>query len=147
MFENAKQIGKDISKYDGSWLLRKEITLEEAPSSATLNIIMLGYGVATINGRLVTDDVLTTPATAFDKKVYYNSYDVTDKLTIGENVLGAFIGNGLYNDTAVAWDFQFAPWRHHPKMIAQLDIEFENGEKPSLISTEKFIASIKATMK
>ncbi len=108
---------------------------------------MLGYGVATINGRLVTDDVLTTPATAFDKKVYYNSYDVTDKLTIGENVLGAFIGNGLYNDTAVAWDFQFAPWRHHPKMIAQLDIEFENGEKPSLISTEKFIASIKATMK
>ena len=33
----------------------------------------------------------------YDKSVYYNTYDVTEQLQDGENVVGILLGNGFYN--------------------------------------------------
>lgn len=93
-----------------------------------------GYGVATVNGKPVTEDVLTTPLTRFDATVQYNTYNVAPLLREGDNALGVMLGNGWYNDTAATWDYEKAPWRHHPKLLAQLDLEYENGERETLVS-------------
>ena len=48
----------------------------------------------------------------------YLTYDVTDKLETGENVISVVLGNGWYNCFAEdPWNTRAASWRHWPKMI------------------------------
>ena len=115
-------------------LFRREFTLSEDPVRAELSVCGLGYGVFTINGKNVTEDVLTTPFTRFDKTVLYCTYDVTKLLKKGRNAAGAMLGNGWYNDIGAVWDFDRAPWRDYPKMIYSLSAELKNGETATIVS-------------
>ena len=80
MFRNAKWISKKIEENglytvkeqnDVSILLRKVFTIQKEVKSAVLNIFALGRGVYTLNGKKVTEDVLCTPYTAYDKRIIY----------------------------------------------------------------------------
>ena len=56
---------------------------------AFLSICGLGYFESSINGKKTGDDVLSPAFTEFSKTDMYLTYDVTDKLTTGENVISA----------------------------------------------------------
>lgn len=112
---------------DGSILLRKVFNISLPIKTISVDVVGLGYGEFTVNGIKITDDVLTTPFTAFDKRVIYQTYDITDYVQVGKNVFGAFVGNGWYNDTASTWDFHKAAWRANPKLAAKITIEYMNG--------------------
>lgn len=137
MFEQAKWIANP--KVDtASPLFRHDFTVKEGLSSATLSFVGLGYGIAFLNGRPVTEDVLTTPLTKFDSTVLYNAYNVKKLLKTGKNAIGCMLGNGWYNDIAAVWDFEKASWRHHPKMILQLDLAYEDGTSERICSNSKW---------
>ena len=133
MFESAKWIAAPQTDQP-SPLFRLAFPVKPGLTSASLSLCALGYGVATVNGQPVTEDVLTTPLTRFDATVQYNTYNVAPLLQKGDNALGVMLGNGWYNDTAATWDYEKAPWRHHPKLLAQLDLEYEGGERETLVS-------------
>lgn len=45
------------------------------------------------------------------------------------------VGHGWYDMRSIAtWNFDRAPWRDFPRMIARLDIVYEDGEKESIVS-------------
>lgn len=134
MFEKAKWISKGTKRDDGSRLFRKSITVEKAVKKAVMHTVALGYGEYTINGRNITDEVLSTPFTKFDSRTLYLTYEVTDFLIQGENVIGVFAGNGWYNDVGKTWHYQAATWRNNIKMIMQLDIEYTDGTSDCIIS-------------
>lgn len=62
-----------------------------------LRICSLGYYVVKINGRLISNDVLNNEWTYFSKCKYYDEYNVTDLIHIGENDIEVELGNGMYN--------------------------------------------------
>ena len=119
-------------KLNGSILFRKEFMISEKVRYAKLSICALGLGVYSINGKAVTEDVLCTPFTHYDKRVIYQVYDVTDLLRTGKNVIGVHAGNGFYNDNRILWNDAFAPWRDNPKLAVMLEIELESGKKEVL---------------
>lgn len=131
MFEKARWIKGELGiGTESATMLRNNISLKDNVRAAKMFVLGLGYGIYYINGREVTDDVLTTPITAYDKTVLYNQYDVTDKLKKGENCLGAVLGNGWYNQQIVtAWHFEDVAWRYVPSLIMQIEVEYKNGEK------------------
>ena len=133
MFESAKWIAAPDTQ-QASPLFRRAFTVEPGLQSASLSLCALGYGVATVNGKPVTEDVLTTPLTKFDATLLYNTYDVTPLLTEGQNALGVMLGNGWYNDVAATWDYEKAPWRHHPKLLAQLDLFYQDGSQETVVT-------------
>ena len=92
MIQNAKWIlcphrYGPMGKAEASPEFRKEFELACAPKSATLQICGLGFFDAKINGQSVTERLLTPPFTAYDKRVYFEEYDVTALLNkpIGTN--------------------------------------------------------------
>lgn len=115
-------------------LFRREFVLPAAPKRAVLSVCGLGYGVFTLNGEPVTQDVLTTPFTRFDATVLYNTCDVTELLHAGANAAGALLGNGWYNDVGAVWDYDRAPWRNYPRLIFSLTAELENGGTVTVVS-------------
>lgn len=133
MFDDAKWItGPDTENKDGSFLFRKQFSLDKPAAGCVLFVAGLGYGEYTLNGEVITDEVLSTPFTRFDKRVLYSKYDVSALVKPGTNVFGAFLGNGWYNDVASTWDFQAATWRDAPKLLACLSIEYTDGTRETI---------------
>ena len=133
MFESAKWIAAPQTDQP-SPLFRLAFPVKPGLTSASLSLCALGYGVATVNGQPVTEDVLTTPLTRFDATVQYNTYNVAPLLQKGDNALGVMLGNGWYNDVAATWDYEKAPWRHHPKLLAQLDLFYQDGSQETVVT-------------
>lgn len=105
---------------------KREFDLAAAPAQATLQISGVGFYTAKINGQPVTTHLLTPAYTAYDKRVYFDEYDVAALLKAGKNEITVELGNGWYAEkSANAWEFEHASWHACPKMIAALSVDGE----------------------
>lgn len=77
-------------------LLRRTFTISRPLREAWLVCTAHGLYHAYINGRRVSRDELAPGWTSYNKRLLYQSYEVTDLLRDGENVLGAMLGAGWY---------------------------------------------------
>lgn len=116
-------------------MCRKEWTLREKPVRATAYFCGLGYGELYLNGRKVGDHVLDPGFTDYTKRALYVPHDVSGQLVAGANAIGILLGNGWYwMPTPDIWDFQKASWRGFPRAILQLDVEYVDGSRESLVT-------------
>ncbi len=100
--------------------LRRTFTLEQK-GKAILSVCGLGYGYYYLNGKPVSGDLLTAPVSDYGKTLWVNTYDVTDLLKEGKNVLCVHLGNGFYNENLkTAWEHNTAHWRDVPKVCLRL---------------------------
>ena len=115
---------------------RKTFAVRSAVKAATLHVTGVGFYEASLNGTRIGDKVLDPAPTAYDKRVLYSTYKVESLLKVGEtNALDVLVGHGWYDIRSVAtWNFETAPWRDYPRMIAQLEIEYENGGRETVVS-------------
>lgn len=136
MLKNAKWIAKQSAnnKIYPAPMFRKSFEITKQVKKATLDICGLGLLLCYVNGEKVSDEVLLTPHTKYDTRVIYNTYDVTNLINNGNNVLGAILGNGCYFVTYNRWDYYKPAWLSHPKLIASLVIEFADGTKEEIVS-------------
>jgi Glycogen debranching enzyme len=114
-------------------LLRRTFTAKTPIRSARLYATALGVYDASINGKPVSDRFLAPEFTDPSKRVLYQAYDVTDRLTAGENTLGFHVGDGWYGSkysTSARFAFGPAPCR----LLAQLEIEYEDGTREVIAS-------------
>lgn len=135
----AKWTGLDKS-YEGDKLdghtrlaaryLRKEFTLKDDIKKAVLYISGVGFYEAYINGSKTGDQVFAPTPTDYGKAVKYNTFDITKQLVKGNNAMGVVLGNGRY------FSMRNPGVRHFgfPKLIAQLEVEYANGEKQTIVS-------------
>lgn len=125
--------------------LRKEFKLDKNIAEARLYVSGLGQYSAFINGVEVAPDELLKPALSdYRKRVYFNTFDVTDMLKIGDNAIGVTLAGGRYTAmrrNADNPDFDFTDNVLHfgtPKMILQLEIEYNDGSKSLIVSDESW---------
>lgn len=105
---------------------KREFELAAVPASACLSISGVGFFDAKINGKAVTENLLTPPFTAYDKRVYFEEYDVASLLQPGKNEITVRLGSGWYAEkSANAWEFEHATWHGCLKMIAALEADGE----------------------
>lgn len=76
--------------------LRRSIVVDRKLSRAIVFASGLGHFNLTVNGQSASTHVLDPGWTNYHKTVQFVGYDVTDKMTVGENVIGAHVGNGFY---------------------------------------------------
>ncbi|MGB0259475.1 MAG: alpha-L-rhamnosidase N-terminal domain-containing protein, partial [Coraliomargarita sp.] len=70
-------------------ILRRDFCLEQEVVSATLHVTALGVCEPWLNGQKIGDVKLVPGYTDYHKRVYYHSFDVTDSLTLGDNIVSA----------------------------------------------------------
>ncbi|WP_375424032.1 glycoside hydrolase family 78 protein [uncultured Friedmanniella sp.] len=77
-------------------LLRGEFAVATPVASARLRVTACGIYEAFLNGVRVGDDELTPGFTSYDTRLQVQTYDVTELLRPGRNVLGAILADGWY---------------------------------------------------
>ncbi len=105
-------------------LFRKSFVLDSIPDKANLVICGLGFYELYVNGRHITKGVLAPYINNPDDILYYDSYDIREYLSVGENVIGVMLGNGFFNAFGGhIWDFDKAPWRGGLRLAFSLETE------------------------
>ncbi|MEX1255404.1 MAG: family 78 glycoside hydrolase catalytic domain [Dehalococcoidia bacterium] len=74
--------------------LRRGFELAGHVTKARLYVTALGVYEIEINGELVGDHVLSPGWTSYDRRLRYQTYDVTGLLRPGANAIGAVLGDG-----------------------------------------------------
>jgi alpha-L-rhamnosidase len=108
--------------------LRRSFTLPSPPVRARLYITARGIFEARLNGRHVSNQHFAPGWTDYASRLAYQTYDVTDLLSEGENVLGAVIGDGWYSGT-IGFKLERRQYGSRRGLLAQLEIELEGGER------------------
>ncbi|WP_142785507.1 alpha-L-rhamnosidase [Changchengzhania lutea] len=135
-------IGHDVGhntldKYDSLYLpparyLRKPFVLNKKIKKATVYATALGLYELHINGKKVGDANFLPGWTDYDKRLYYQTFDVTDSLLEGENVIGAVIADGWYAGyVGYALYLRLDKVREfygvNPSFMGQIELEYEDG--------------------
>ncbi|MFT3781596.1 MAG: family 78 glycoside hydrolase catalytic domain [Nibricoccus sp.] len=110
-------------------LLRRGFLVRPRIQRAVLHVSGQGSYIATINGKPVTEAVLTPGWTETSKTCLYDTYDVTNLLeSTKRNVIGICLAGGMYNIQAVPKRYnKFATVFHPLTAKALLRIEYEGG--------------------
>ena len=111
-------IGSPLS-YAGILLFRSHLSIEKKVKSARVYIAAAGFTELYVNGSRIGTNVLEPINSDYDKELYYVTYDVTDSLDMGDNVIGVRLNNG---------------WVEHGKFILQAYIDYTDGSVGSFCS-------------
>lgn len=77
-------------------ILYHSFKLASQVASARLYISGLGLYHCDLNGEKVGDEFFTPYCNAYDRWIQYQTFDITDALNTGENVISVMLGNGWY---------------------------------------------------
>lgn len=113
------------------------VNSEKSVESARAYASGLGLFEMHIGGGKVTDAVLEPGETNFDKKAFYVTYDITDKIVPGENAVNVYMGKGFYYNPTSEGRYNRSPKIWGPLMLlAQIEIKYTDGTK-DVISTDE----------
>ena len=117
---------------------RKEFAAKAPIKRAMAHIIGLGMYELYLNGQKVGNQVLAPVPTDYTRGVKYNSFDVTSLLKSGKNAIGTVLGNGRFYTMRQAYKANKIKTFGYPKMLFNLDIEYENGSKETIASDDSW---------
>ena len=117
--------------------LRKSFHLKNEVVSARLYITAKGVFDAHINGKDISDDLLSPGWTPYNHRIETLTYDVTDLLKSKENVLAVELASGWHSGRISRGK---APYKKFtsPKILCQLEITFNDGSKQTILSDESW---------
>lgn len=128
---------------------RKELTLDKAVKRAEAKVCGLGQFQFYINGKKAGDHELDPAWTDYRKLIYYVTFDVTDMLRPGKNVIGAEVGNGWFIKRDEHYTFTFPgfmppnpnPYRPGASCLIlamELELEYEDGTRDLIAADDSF---------
>ena len=131
---------EDPSQCQPSPLLRKEFALHKEVQRARLYITALGLYEATLNGVTIGDHVMAPGWTSYHHRLRYDTFDVTELLQEGPNVIGAMLGDGWFRGRLGFGGGQRAIYGDSVALLAQLEVEYTDGETVQIVTNESWRA-------
>ncbi|MDQ3541594.1 MAG: family 78 glycoside hydrolase catalytic domain, partial [Chloroflexota bacterium] len=121
-------------------LFRRAFTVTGEVASARLYATARGVYEASLNGEVVGDQVLAPGWTNYTKRQQFQTYDVTNELVDGENVLGGWVAPGWFCGY-VGWQRQSRFYGTTPQLLMQLHIDYRDGTSEIVASDRDWRAT------
>lgn len=114
---------------------RKEFKSKKKVKYAVANICGLGLNELYFNGKKVSNDLLNPAPSDYQKRIYYQSYEVTSYLNEGQNAIGVILGNGWYNLVIPhLLRYYTADYINTPRLVFQLEIVYADNSTTKIVS-------------
>jgi len=116
-------------------LFRRSFHIAKPVARAIVCVSGLGQYELRLNGARAGRGVLNPGWTDYRKTVLYNTFDVTQNLRPGTNMLGLMLGNGMYNVENYAGRYSKRVGTFgQPKRVLQLRLIYSDGTQELIVS-------------
>lgn len=117
-------------------MLRTTITTDEKKevSKARLYITSRGIYECKINGEEITDRLLNPGLTQYDKRINYQTYDITDKINNGKNGVGVTLSSGWWSDAQTFTVRNYNYFGDKEALLAKVLVSYEDGSSDVFVS-------------
>ncbi|MFD0696757.1 family 78 glycoside hydrolase catalytic domain [Paenibacillus sp. GCM10027628] len=115
--------------------LRKSFSLRDHVATARIYASSLGLYQLFLNGQIADDTLFKPGWTSYEKRLQYQTFDVTGLLSKGENVIGAMLGNGWYKGN-LGWASQKGVYGSERALLMQLHVIYTDGSEEIFSSDE-----------
>ena len=131
----AKWIEPGFENQEGqpSPLLRKEFSSTKRIDRATAYITAHGMYEAYLNGQRIGEAYLAPGWTSYNKRLQYQTYDVTAMLKTGANAIGVILGSGWYR-SVLGWGNNKNVYGKNLGLLLQLEIQYTDGNTATIVS-------------
>lgn len=113
---------------------RKEFTVDRQVKSARLYITACGLYEAKLDGGKIGEFCLAPGITDYNRRIQYQTYDVTAGLSVGAHSLTVQLADGWYRGSTGAWGLR-NQYGTETKLLVQLEIAYEDGNR-NIICTD-----------
>ncbi len=121
---------------------RRTVEVSKKIANARLYATALGSYRVFLNGKRVSSDVLTPDFTDYGKRVLYQTYDVSEFVNPGTNVISALLGDGWYGSPLTWVGLHFFP--PPTRFQAQLELNYVDGSRQTIITDDSWKAAASA---
>jgi alpha-L-rhamnosidase len=114
-------------------MLRREFVLKGAVKQARAYVTSHGLYEMHLNGQRVGDQVFTPGWTSYNKRLQYQTYDVTSLLKRGPNAVGVTVADGWYRGP-LAWEGHRNIYGDRLGVLVQIKVTYTNGKEEVIAS-------------
>jgi alpha-L-rhamnosidase len=132
---SGENLGQKCVKRSKIPMFRKEFYETGNIESASINICGLGHYELYINGQKIGDRFLSPGWTYYQKRIFYNTYDITEFINKGDNVLGVIVGNGFYNINRERYRKLVVAYGY-PRLLFNVSLKMKDGTIRHIVSDE-----------
>ena len=118
-----------------------DFKLKNDISKARLYITSKGLYEVYINEKRVGEDLFTPGWTNYNKRIQYQTYDVSHLLKNEDNVICVRLGDGWFRGQFDSYDRWHNNYGKNLALLCQLEIDYSNGEKETITSDKKWKSS------
>ncbi|WP_396635697.1 family 78 glycoside hydrolase catalytic domain [Maribacter sp. R77961] len=117
--------------------LRKVFDLPSEITSARLYITAKGVFDVHLNGKDVSDDVMTPGWTPYNHRIETLTYDATELLKAGKNFVAVELASGWHSGRISRGSALYENFAS-PKILCQLEVVMKDGSKQTIVSDESW---------
>jgi alpha-L-rhamnosidase len=121
-------------------ILYKQFELPAPITSARAYICGLGLYTFDLNGKRVGNEYFTPYCNAYDQWIQYQTYDITDQLQAGTNLISVMLGNGWYKGRYGADGGRVGFYGDRFALICEIHITLEDGNELTVVSDHSWMA-------
>jgi len=128
----------DSELWPSAPMMRREFETTQGKEieSAKLYATSAGIYRMEINGKSVDDSYLNPGSTQYNKTLMYQTYDVTDLVSEGENAVAAMLGHGWFKK-------EYSNFGSRLGLYAKLLINYKDGTSETVVTDDNWKYSIK----
>ena len=112
---------------------RRSFSVAKQIKKAKLYITACGVYEAKINDKRVGGFYLAPGITDYTKRVQYQTYDVTELLSDGDNAITVQLADGWYRGSVGAWGLK-QEYGFETKLLAQLELTYTDGSTQTVVT-------------
>ena len=116
---------------------RKHLSITREVKSARIYITACGLYEARLDGEKIGNYCLAPGHTDYRKRVQYQTYDVTELLSVGNHTMTVQLADGWYRGGCGAWGIR-NQYGTETKLLAQLEISYADGKRDLIVTDESW---------
>ena len=116
---------------------RKEFEISEKVVQARLYMTACGVYETFLGGQRVGDQILTPGSTTYEKRMHYQTYDVTEQIVVGKNVWTIRLGDGWFRGKMGAFGASYI-FGDTTCVLGQLELICEDGKQVKIVTDGSF---------
>ena len=132
---------EDVSKPVPVPMVRRVFRVNGVVERARAYVTSHGLYEMHVNGRRVGDQLFTPGWTSYTKRLQYQTYDVTNLLTSGDNAVGVLLGNGWYRGN-LAWEGHRNIYGDRLALLMQIRITYKGGRDEVIGTDQSWMSEI-----